>query len=197
MLAYCLVCLVAVLTQAAANSPHADGEMLFRNGKTWEQFLDGVSRQRDLWVSTEAAVSVPPEFIERVSAASQGLQVIVVVEDWCPDSAFAIPYVARLAAAAAVPLRVVDRAAGEALMAVHRTPDGRTATPTIVLFRNGRDVGAWVERPAELQNMFLSMSTNPENAKGFSQRRTWYESDGGLSTLREIVALIEQTRDKE
>jgi hypothetical protein len=63
--------------------------------------------------------------------------------------------------------------------------------------RNGRDSGAWVERPAELQNMFLSMSTNPENAKRFSQRRTWYESDRGLSALREIVALIEETRDKE
>jgi hypothetical protein len=91
----------------------------------------------------------------------------------------------------------VDSKAGAALTASHRTPDGRTATPTIVLLRNGRDVGAWVERPAELQNMFLSMSTNPENAKRFSQRRTWYESDRGLSAMREIVALIEETRDKK
>jgi hypothetical protein len=82
-------------------------------------------------------------------------------------------------------------------MTAHRTPDGRTATPTVVLLRNGRDVGAWVERPAELQEMFLSMSTNPESARRFSQRQSWYESDGGRSTLREVVALIETTRDKE
>jgi hypothetical protein len=82
-------------------------------------------------------------------------------------------------------------------MAAHRTPDGRTATPTIVLWRNGRDAGAWVERPAELQRMFLSMSTNPESAQRFSQRHAWYESDRGLSVLREIVALIERSRGKE
>ena len=196
MVDLCVLCLVAVLAQLAACSP-ADAEALFRNGKTWEQFLSGVSAQREMWLKTESVASAPPEFIERASAAAGGLSIVVVAEDWCPDSAFTVPYVARLAGSAGVPLRVVDSTAGAALTAAHRTPDGRTATPTIVLFRNGRDSGAWVERPAELQNMFLSMSTNPENAKRFSQRRTWYESDRGLSALREIVALIEETRDKE
>ncbi len=196
MHAFCVLCLVAVLSQVAGN-PAVDAEPVFRSGKTWDEFLGGVARQRELWLNTEAAVSVPPEFIERVSAVSPGLQIVVVAEDWCPDSVFAVPYVARLAGSAGVPLRVVDSAGGAVLTAAHRTPDGRTATPTVVLLRNGRDVGAWVERPSELQDMFLSMSTNPENAKRFSQRRTWYEEDRGLSTLREIVALIEQTRDKE
>ena len=192
----CVLCFLTLLSQAASSSA-VEPEQLFQNGQTWEQFFGSIARQRELWQATDAAVSVPPEFIERVKGASQGLRILVVAEDWCPDSALAVPHVARMASAAGVPLRVVDRAAGETLMAGHRTPDGRTATPTIVLLRNGIDAGAWVERPAELQSMFLSMSTNPENAKRFSQRRTWYESDGGLSTLREIVALIEQTRDKE
>ena len=81
-------------------------------------------------------------------------------------------------------------------MAAHRTSDGRTVTPTIVLARNGRDVGAWVERPAELQQMFFSMSTNAENAKRFSQRHLWYESDGGVTVLKEVLALIEQTNER-
>lgn len=192
----CLLCLIAVLPQLPADTP-ADAEPLFRNGKTWEEFSSGISAQRELWLRTESVVTVPPEFVERVSATSRGLRIVVVAEDWCPDSAFTVPYIARLARSAGVPLRIVDRTAGEPLMALHRTPDGRTATPTIVLWRNGRDVGAWVERPAELQQMFLSMSTNPENAQRFSQRQTWYESDRGLSALKEIVALIERTRDKE
>ncbi len=192
----CLLCLIAVLPQLPADNA-ADAEPLFRTGKTWEEFSSGVSALRELWLKTESAVTVPPEFVERVSAASRGLQIIVVAEDWCPDSASTVPYIARLAHSAGVPLRIVDGKAGAPLMAAHRTPDGRTATPTIVLWRNGRDVGAWVERPAELQQMFLSMSTNPENAKRFQQRQAWYESDGGLSALREIVALIERTRDKD
>lgn len=192
----CLLCLLAVLAQQPGVGP-VDAEPVYRNGKSWEQFLGEVSAQRELWQKVDSDASVPPELIERVSSSGNGLSILVVAEDWCPDSVFTVPYVARLASSAGVPLRVVDGKAGAALTAVHRTPDGRTATPTIVVLRNGRDAGAWVERPAELQNMFLSMSTNPENAKRFSQRRAWYESDRGLSALREIVALIEETRDKE
>jgi hypothetical protein len=192
----CLLCLLAVLAQLPTDAAN-QADLLFRDGKTWEQFSSGISDQRELWQRTESMVTVPPEFTERMSAASQGLRLVVVAEDWCPDSAFTVPYIARLARSAGVPLRIVDRSMGEPLMIAHRTPDGRTATPTIVLLRNGQDVGAWVERPAELQQMFLSMSTNAENARRFSQRQTWYESDRGLSTLREIVALIERTRAKE
>jgi Thioredoxin len=172
-------------------------DRLVENGKTWEQFLAGVSAQREVWLKTESAVTVPLDFIERARKVSRRLQLLVIAEDWCPDSAYSVPYVARLAQAAGIPLRVIDRAAGEPLMAGHRTSDGRTATPTIVLLRNGRDAGAWVERPAELQQIFLSMSKGPENAKRFSQRHLWYESDGGLAVLKEILALIEQTSEKE
>ena len=187
--------LVALLQASAGGVTTLD--RLVENGKTWEQFLSGVSAQREVWLKTESAVTVPLDFIERAKKASRGLQLLVVTEDWCPDSAYSVPYVARLAQSAGIPLRILDRVAGEPLMAAHRTSDGRTATPTIVLLRNGRDAGAWVERPAELQQMFLSMSTSPENAQRFSQRHLWYESDGGLTVLKEVLALIEQTNEKK
>ena len=95
----CLLCLIAVLPQLPADNP-VDAEPLFQNGKTWEEFSSGVSALRELWLKTESAVTVPPEFVERVSAASRGLQIIVVAEDWCPDSASTVPYVARLARSA-------------------------------------------------------------------------------------------------
>ena len=185
---------VALLHQAAAVGVTAPDRFV-ESGKTWEQFLAGASAQREVWLKTESAVTVPLDFVERARKVSRGLQLLVVAEDWCPDSAYSVPYVARLAQAAGIPLRVIDRAAGEPLMLAHRTSDGRTATPTIVVLRNGRDVGAWVERPAELQQLFLSMSTNPENAQRFSLRHLWYESDGGLTVLKEVLALIEQTNE--
>jgi hypothetical protein len=184
--------LAALLQQSPGGGPAA-AERLFDSGKTWPQFLAAVSAQRELWLKTEAAVTVPPELVDRARKAGRGLQVLAVAEDWCPDSAYSLPYVARLAQAAGLPLRVLDRTAGEALMRAHPTPDGRTVTPTIVLLRDGRDAGAWVERPAELQQMFRSMSTSPENAQRFSQRHLWYESDGGRTVLQEVLVLIEQT----
>jgi Thioredoxin len=181
--------LLVVSLQAAALEP----ARLFEAGEPWERYLDRVDRQRELWVRTSADATVSPELVERVRRAGQDLQLLVVAEDWCPDSAYSVPYVARLAALAQVPIRIVDRATGESLMRAHRTTDGRTATPTVVLLRQGVDVGAWVERPAVLQELFRSIGTSPESARRFAQRGEWYEADRGVTVLKEIVALVEQT----
>jgi hypothetical protein len=103
-----------------------------------------------------------------------------------------VPYIARLASLAGVDLRIVTKARGLWLLEQHRTPDGRTATPTVVLLREGRDVGAWVERPEVLQTWFLAhqdLSTRERLAR----KTSWYDWDRGASTLAEIVALAERT----
>jgi hypothetical protein len=171
-------------------------ERILETAVTWERFLDGVKAQRELWVRTTEGADVDPDLVERISRTAKGLQLLVVAEDWCPDSAYAVPYVAQLAGLAGVPLRVIDRARGEALMRAHRTGDGRMATPTVVVLRDGVDVGAWVERPEALQSLFRSMSGNPENARRFADRAGWYEADRGRSVLKEIVALVEQSSAK-
>jgi hypothetical protein len=184
-----VVSLVLLVWQAAGGGTGN----LATQGRSWEQFLQGVRMQRDLWLRTEARVSIAPELVARVERARRGLQLIVVAEDWCPDSAYTVPYVARLATLAGVPLSLVDRTAGEAWLRAHRTGDGRTATPTIVLLRDGVDVGAWVERPAVLQDMFRSIGDSPAAASQFARRGEWYEADHGTTALGEIVTLIEQT----
>jgi len=181
--------LLVVSLQAGALEP----QRLFEAGEPWEHYLDRVDRQRELWLRTSAVATVSPELVERVRRAGQDLQLLVVAEDWCPDSAYSVPYVVRLAALAQIPIRIVDRATGESLMRAHRTTDGRTATPTVVLLRQGADVGAWVERPAVLQELFRSIGTSPESARRFAQRGEWYEADRGVTVLKEIVALVEQT----
>jgi hypothetical protein len=148
-------------------------------------------------VRTTEGAEVDPDVVERFSHTAKGLQLLVVAEDWCPDSAYAVPYVAHLARLAGVPVRVVDRARGDPLMRAHRTSDGRMATPTVVILRDGVDVGAWVERPEALQSLFRSMSGNPENARRFADRAGWYEADGGRTVLKEIVAIVEQSSAKK
>ena len=182
-----LLLLVSLQAGALESAP------LFEAGQTWEHYLDRVDRQRELWLRTVADATGLPELVERVRRAGQDLQIHVVAEDWCPDSAYSVPYVVRLAALAHIPLRILDRATGESLMRAHRTADGRTATPTVVLLRRGLDVGAWVERPAVLQELFRSIGDSPENARRFAQRGDWYDADRGVTVLKEIVALVEQT----
>ncbi len=184
-----ILALLMLLPQEVGGHPN----LVPANARSWEQFLQGVRMQRELWLKTDARVAIPPALVERVERTRRGLQLVVVTEDWCPDSAYTVPYLARLAALARVPLAIVDRTTGEALMRAHPARDGRTVTPTIVLFRDGRDVGAWVERPAPLQDLFRSIGDSPANASRFADRGAWYEADNGMTALSEIVTLIEQT----
>jgi hypothetical protein len=188
----CLLLVLSGSTQAWASQAE-DAGRLFDRGLTWEDFLAEAKAQRDVWLQTTSSARVPLDMVERFRRVSRGLRILVVAEDWCPDSVNAVPYIAGLASSASVPLRIVDRKLGEPLMNRHRTPDGRTATPTVVLLRDADDVGAWVERPGVVQQWFLSMATNAENAKRFGRRQSWYESDRGHTVIAEVTALAERT----
>jgi hypothetical protein len=169
-----------------------DAPALFDRGQTMEQFVQTTTRQRESWIRNVAAAKIDPGMVERFRRVGGDLRLLIVAEDWCPDSVHTVPYVAALAAQAGVDMRIVDRGSGSAIMKRHPAPDGRGVTPVVVLLRRGIDVGAWVERPSVLQSLFQSIGTNPENARQFAQRQAWYEADGGRTTVAEVVALAEQ-----
>jgi hypothetical protein len=168
----------------------------YRQGQTLEQFLDRAKSQRELWLKNAASTDIPPDLVVRLRRVSSGLRFVVVAEDWCPDSVNTVPSVVRLGEKAGVETRIVDRTMGQPLLSRHRTPDGRTATPTVILLRDGTDVGAWVERPVVLQHLFLTMGANPDNGRLLAQRQSWYDADHGRTALSELVSLAEQTASR-
>jgi hypothetical protein len=170
-----------------------DASRLFAQGRTFAQFLETASAQRERWSRNAADGRVPLSLVNRLRAINAGLRVLIVAEDWCPDSVNTVPYIVRISELAGVPVRIVDRQAGQAIMQRHRASDGRTVTPVAVLLRGGEDVGAWIERPQALQELFLSLRDHPEHAERFAQRQSWYDADGGRSTLAEFVELAERT----
>ena len=169
---------------------------IFERGRTMDQFVASVTVQRELWQRNLSWTDMPPHFVQRLLRVSRGLRVLIVAEDWCPDSVNTVPYIARLASLAGVEVRIVGRAVGGPLMARYRTPDGRTATPIVILLRDGIEAGAWVERPRVLQELFESMRTNPESGRRLAERQTWYDADHGETTLSELVSLAERTSRK-
>jgi len=191
MKALCL--LLALATSAQTSSARVNEAALFAHGVTFAQFLAHATAQFETWRINAARTDIARADVERLSRVGRGLRLLVVAEDWCPDSVHTVPYIANLAAAAGVELRIVDRTAGDAVMARHRTRDGRKVTPTVVLIKDGRDVGAWVERPAELQALFFSMATDPESARKFADRASWYDADRGRTTIAELLALAERS----
>jgi len=188
-----LFALAFAATAVQAGTPTTNlAASLFDRGESFAEFLTHVTAQRELWLRNAARTGIARDAVSRLTRARSGLQLLIVAEDWCPDSVYTVPYVANLSSAAGIEVRMVDRSAGDALMARHPARDGRKVTPTIVLLRDRRDVGAWVERPAILQAAFFSMAINPESARLFADRVSWYERDRGRTTIAEIIALAER-----
>ena len=187
---------LAVYASVQAGSEDVHATRLFNSGVTFAQFLEHARSTARGLAEERLENRHPPDAVVRLKRVRDGLRVLIVAEDWCADSVHTVPYIANLAAAAGVDVRIVGRAAGEPIVSAHRTRDGRPVTPIVVLLRNNRDVGAWVERPAPLQQLFFAMATNPENARQFAQRATWYDEDRGRTTIAEFVALVEQTVGK-
>ncbi len=192
LLAGCVLLATSLWTVSAtaADAP-ADAAALYRKGMTWDQFLAGAKVQQATWVKN-AGRAAPQALVDRLKQAGDGLQLLVITADWCGDSVHSVPYIAQLASRAGVPLRVVDFRAGKPLMEAHRTPDGRASTPTVVLLRGGKDVAAWVERPASLQWWYLGMTGRISDEERLERKMAWYDWNRGADALGEIVVLAEQ-----
>jgi len=176
---------------AAAGDPVAT----YALGIPWDKFLASARVQRETWLKN-AGREVPPGLVERFKRAGDGLRLLVVTADWCPDSLHSVPYIAKLAGGAGVELRVVDFRTGKAIMDAHHTPDGRASTPTVVLLRGDQEVAAWVERPATLQWWYLDMADQISDEERLERKMSWYDWNRGSDALTEIVVLAEQSTKK-
>jgi hypothetical protein len=186
----------AVLPGCGPDERSADADEslqeIYEQGVTFQDFLEQATRRKNLWTEHYVQGAVPEDILERARAVDGTWRILAIAEDWCSDSVNTIPFLALLAdAAPALELRVVDSEVGEAIMELHLTPDGRPATPTVlVLDRTYEEVGCWVERPSSLQAWALE---NRERLGDdfMPQKMAWYKEDAGRSTMEEVLAVIE------
>lgn len=184
--------LVIMMLAAAPQGP--DYAALFERGVTFEAFMEGVSERRESWRENIATAAVPDALAARARALTHTWRVLAVAEARCSDSAASLPYVAKLAAAAPgkLSLRIIDSRAGRAIMEAHRTPDGRAATPTLILIRDDGETRAWIERPGALVEMLAEAKKANPRVDVLATKTKWYAEDAGRSTLGDIIALLER-----
>ena len=178
-------------------SPTVDYAALFDKGVAYRDFLDAARSRRDEWLERTKAATVDDEAVTRVQRLGTRRRLLVVAEDWCGDSANTLPYLARLVELApdVLDMRIVDSSAGRPVMEAHKTPDGRAATPTIVVLDEaGTFLAAWVERPSVLQKWYLEKENELSRSDLLDQKYKWYKEDRGKSTIREIVELLVTAR---
>ncbi len=174
-----------------------DYDVLFGSGATYEEFLEAATSRKGMWTAnTDSAAKLldrSADLVRRVEDTAGEYRMLVVAVDGCSDSANTIPYLAHLAANARnLELRIVHPDDARHIMEGNRTPDGRAATPTVLLLNKaGGSVGAFVERPSALQDWAIANKSSMRSRDFMREKFAWYDADGGRSTLAEMVALIE------
>jgi len=196
-----VVCAAALLTAyvpVTVQARHAtapDYRALYSSGATFAQFLESARAKRDEWRQRYNDAAVTPEMVTRMRALPARRLILVVAEDWCSDSVQTIPYVARLVDGAPerLAMRIINSTVGRPVMDANLTPDGRAATPTIVvLTEDDVVIGSWVERPSTAQAWFLEQQKSVMQQPLHEQLMKWYSDDAGRTTMAEIAALLER-----
>lgn len=175
--------------QATADSTLAQA---YAAGVTWDAFLSSARARRDAWLRHWTEAQVPADVLAEARRVSGRWRLLVIAVDSCSDSVNTIPYLARLVAdVPELEMRIVSPRAGRALMAARPTPDGRPATPTVILLDEaGAEAGCWIERPRALQDIALAAKAGGGTPEFAAAKQRWYDEDAGESTLREVVALL-------
>ncbi len=166
---------------------------LYERGITYSSFLDAARARREHWQRNSTSAVVPADALAAAQALPGRYRLLVVAVDGCSDSVNTIPFLAKLVELVPhIGLRVVSSDEARSVMESHRTPDGRAATPTVVVLDEaGNDVGCWVERPALLQAKAIEMRAAGLSEQFGREKQAWYDGDAGASTIREVVAVLQ------
>lgn len=158
---------------------------LYESGSTFADFVSNATARKEQWEGNYALKVAPDALVTRATAAGSGWKLLVVTVPACGDSVNSVPYFASfLDKVPGIEMRLISPTVGKAVQEAHRTPDGRAATPTVILLdAEFNERGCWVERPVPL----LDAMKEPN----FGSRQDWYDKDRGASSLEEIVQMIE------
>lgn len=176
----------------ALSVPDSALAALYETGIGFDRFLAEARARRALWTRNAADAQVPADVLAVATALPGRWRLLAVTVDGCSDSVNTIPYLARLAELVPqLELRIISPRAGREVMAARRTPDGRAATPTVVILDEaGREAGCWIERPAALQRLAIEAKAGGGTTGFAATKQGWYDADAGASTVREVVALL-------
>jgi hypothetical protein len=168
-------------------------EEVYRQGRSLSAFLLGVQRRRDVWDESIRLAAVPDALAVRARAVGGTWRVLIISEPGCSDSANSVPYIAKLAELTpGMEVRLVTSDLGRPWLEAHRTPDGRAATPAVLLLDESYSIrGCWVEQPAALQAWWLPALEDGTAPRRFDEKMRWYRRDSGREVLREFVEMLE------
>ncbi len=186
---------VACWAGPAGGSPVRSDSLvqLYEGGRTWAEFFEAAKARKPMWTDNYQAGSPDSAIVDRAKAVGGQWRILAVAEDWCGDSANTVPYLVRLSEEVpGLEIRIANSKDGRWLMERHRTPDGRAATPTIVLLDPaGAERGCIIERPLKLREWVSENKPKMSDDDFQKAKMAWYLEDRGRQTVLEMVLLLE------
>lgn len=163
----------------------------FRAAPTFEEYLETVEKNRELWHGVHDRVRLPDEVYDRAKALPGTWHLVALSEDWCGDAVNTLPIVAAVAREAGWDMRVLGRDDNLDLMDAHLTNGRSRSIPVVIVYdENFEEVGWWGPRPGEIQSWVMDEGlalTSPERYKVI---RRWYARDRGKTTAAEVMNII-------
>ncbi len=166
----------------------------YYGGQTFADFLARPTVNHELWVAITQRVLIPVDYSARVEALHGHWHLLVLSEDWCGDAVNIVPLVAKLADSVSnMDLRILARDENLDIMDAHLT-DGKSRSIPIVILLNEKfhECGWWGPRPRDLQKWVIETGLKLPKDVRYKEIRTFYARDRGLTTIREIVEMLEE-----
>ena len=165
---------------------------LWERASPLASFIAGEIQSAELWRTTERLSRLSPSQEARAAAVALDARLLVLLEDWCGDAIFTVPFMQRIADAnPRLELRVLSRDQHDELMATHLTGTARSIPVVMVFDATGAERAWWGPRPAPLQAWMLLEGLTLEKPERYRGVRTWYARDRGTTTVSEVLAMLE------
>ena len=163
------------------------------DGETFAEFIARPIKNRDLWLAIYKHVVVPIEISARVEALHGHWHLLVLSEDWCGDAVNIVPLIEKLTESVSnMDMRILARDENLDIMDAHLTGKSRSIPIVILLNQKFEECGWWGPRPRELQKWVLEKGLALSKEERYREVRAFYARDHGLTTMSEIVAMLEE-----
>lgn len=165
----------------------------FEAAPTFEEYLESVERNRDLWRGLYERARLPEDLLAEARALPGPWNLLALSEDWCGDAVNTLPAVARLAREVGWDLRILSRDENPDLMDAHLTNGRSRSIPVVIVYdENFREIGWWGPRPGELQAWVLGEGLAMPSPERYKVVRRWYAQDRARTTLAELLGIFRQ-----
>lgn len=149
----------------------------------------------------EKTIKVPEEINNKLSALKGNYIFLVLSEGWCGDAAQLVPVMKKMADAAnAIELKIVLRDENDGLMEQFLTNGARSIPKLILLDADTLDIlSNWGPRPEGAAGLIKEYKEKYGviNQEAKTELQKWYLHDKGLSTMNEIITLLERAEKQK